>query len=320
MISTPIYVELPPFFINQSRWKAYVDCDRLYGWLYVEGIEPDRPRKHFELGTAVHAAQVIAHSKLGTPEAFEEGAKAAEALFRKGMGGPRLPNDEAEIQDGVNTIRRLLPAYHQHYAGSKQLWKPLGMELAFCVEVGEGTNVFLVGRIDNLVTFMNGLWLVDYKTMAKLDMRNFLQFEIDIQLTAYIYGGTKQLTLDARKRGEPPVLIRGAIIDGMVKTQIPQFHRELYTRSVDQLREFELEFVEKVREIATKHARVRQGEHWKLVFPKNTNQCFKYGVCAFRDLCVKDNEVRRLAYRPRTPDYVDSAKVPEGLEPSKETQ
>ena len=301
-----IYVELPPFYLNQSRWKEYQDCDRMYGWLHVEQLEPDRPRKHLELGTAVHAAQVIAHAGKGTPEAFAEATKVAEKAFRAAMGGPKLPGDEEEIQQGVDIIKRLLPAYHRHYASQEQLWKPLGMELSFCVEVGEGTNVFLVGRIDNLVTFMNGLWLVDYKTMSRLDMRDFLKYEIDVQLTAYIYGGTKQLTLDARKRGEPPVIIRGAIIDGMVKTAIPQFHREMYTRDLNDLREFELEFVEKAREIATKHQRVKNGEPWKVVFPKNTSHCFRYGTCPFRDLCCKDTEVRRMAYRKRTPDYVDA--------------
>lgn len=293
-------------FINQSRWKAYSDCDRFYGWNYLENLVPSRPRKNLELGGAVHKAMVIAFEGNGTPQAFADGAKLAEAEFRKGMGAAQLPGDEAEILEGVGTIQRMLPAYHAHYA-SGQLWKPLGLEVAFCVEVGEGTNVYLVGRIDNLVTFMNGLWLVDYKTMQKLDMRNFLKYEIDIQLTAYIYGGTKQLTLDARKRGEPPVIIRGAIIDGMVKTQIPQFHRELYTRDINDLREFEAEFVEKAREIAVKHLRVHNGENWKTVFPKNTNQCYSYGVCPYRDLCIKDNEVRRMSFKKRSGDYVDDA-------------
>lgn len=301
----PLYIDLPPFYINQSRWKSYQDCDRLYGWEHIEGLEPVRKKVYFEIGTAVHNAQVHAQLKGATKEAFEEATAAAEASFRKGMEGPKLPGDEEIIQQGVDVIKRMLPAYHQHWGAQGQMWKPLGMELAFCVEVGEGTNIFLVGRIDNLVTFMNGLWLVDYKTMGRLDLRDFLKYEIDVQLTAYIYGGTKQLSLDAMSRGEKPVIIRGAIIDGLVKTATPQFHRELFTRSVDDLREFELEFVEKAREIQVKHARVKNGEPWKVVFPKNTQQCFRYGTCAFRDLCVKDNEVRRMSFRKRTPDYVD---------------
>lgn len=305
---TPIFVflENEPFFINQSRWKAYQDCDRLYGWQYIEQLEPSRKKVYFEFGTAIHNAQVHAQLHGGTADAFEEAAKLAEQSFRTGMSGPQLPGDVELIQNSVDVIRRMLPAYHKHWGDKGQMWKPLGMELAFCVEVGEDSGIFLVGRIDNLVTFMNGLWLVDYKTMAKLDLRDFLKYEIDIQLTAYIYGGTKQLSLDAKARGEKPVIIRGAIIDGLIKTQVPQFHRALFTRTIDELRAFELEFVEKAREIAVKHQRVKNGEFWKVVFPMNTNQCFRYGTCAFRDLCVKDNEVRRLSFRRRSPDYVDN--------------
>ena len=322
--TTPrIEVRLPEFFINQSRWKCYQDCDRMYGWEYVEQLLPDRPRKVLEIGAAVHKAQVVAFSRGGTAEAYVEATQVAAATFRERMGAaPLLPGDEAEVQDGVAVIRRLLPAYHAHYKALGQQWKPLGLEVKFCVEVGEGTNVWLVGRIDNLVTFMQGLWLVDYKTMGRLDLRDFLKYELDTQLTAYIYGGTKQLSLEARAQGKPPVIIRGAIIDGMVKTQVPQFHRELYTRSIEELRDFEIEFCLKAWEIAAKHAvllddraafdafgdriyHVGQQHGWKALFPKNTNHCFRYGTCAWRDLCAKDTAVRRCAFKYRDQDYVD---------------
>lgn len=318
-----IYIEMPPFFLNQSRWKTYQDCDRMYGWFYVEGLEPDRPRKPLILGTAIHNAQVKIHQMNRTPDSIVEATAAAAEFVKKSLtpAGPKLPQDEAEIQDGVDTIKRVIPAYHRHWGDRGQSWKPLGQELSFNVEVGEGTGVFLVGTIDNLVTLLNSLWLVDYKTMAKLDLRDFMKYEIDIQLTAYIYGGTKKLSQEAAKLGRPPVIIRGAIIDGIVKTTIPQFHREMFTRSVEDLQEFEQEFCMKAWEIASKHA-IKQGDRakynlyrdkmydlgitdWKVAFPKNTQQCFRYGTCPMRDLCVKDTDTRRTGYRKRQPDYVD---------------
>lgn len=326
MSGDAVYIEVPPFYLNQSRWKTFQDCDRLYGWFHVEGLEPDRPRKPLVIGTAIHKAQVAVHSKGFDPATVEEATKKATEFFTKAMNrGIQLPGDQAEILEGQKTIQKLLPAYYRHWGALGQVWKPLGLELSFCVEVGEGTNVWLVGTIDNLVTLNNSLWLVDYKTMGKLDMREFLKYEIDIQLTAYIYGGTKQLSIDAKKLGKPPVIIRGAIIDGMVKTLIPQFHREIYTRSIDDLREFELEFCMKAWEIAAKHALV-QGDRekydayttkmwelgraggWKVVFPKNTQHCFRYGTCSHRDLCVADTDVRRMSFRKRVPDYVDDAR------------
>lgn len=327
--TSPIYIKLPPIFLNQSRWKAYQDCDRLYAWEYVQGITPDRARKPLIIGSAVHKAQVEIHAKGATPEVIASATAAAQEYFRTQMKANSvmaLPTEAAEILEGVELLGKLLPAYYDHWKSLGQMWKPLGQELSFCVEVGEGTNVFLVGTIDNLVTLSGALWLVDYKTMGKLDMREFLKYEIDIQLTAYIYGGTKQLSLSAKAEGKPPVMIRGAIIDGIVKTEVPQFHREVYTRSIPDLREFELEFCMKAWEIAAKEAIVRgdrpafhaysermwelgQSAGWKVVFPKNTQQCFRYGTCSHRDLCVADTETRRLAYKTRVPDYVDAART-----------
>lgn len=325
MAPDAVYIQLPKVFLNQSRWKAYQDCDRLYGWDQIEGLAPDRPRRPLITGTAVHKAQVAIHKNGINAESIKEATQAAQEYFRLKMtpSGPQLMGDEASILEGVNMLGNILPGYFRHWAHLGQVWKPLGQELAFCVEVGENTNVFLVGTIDNLVTLDGNLWLVDYKTMAKLDMREFLKYEMDIQLTAYIYGGTKQLTLDARKEGKPPVWIRGAIIDGLIKTTIPQYHREMFTRSIQDLKEFEVEFCMKAWEMASKEAMVKGNrsaynlfrdkmfdighKNWKVAFPKNTQQCFRYGTCDFRDLCAKDNEVRRAAFHKRTPDYVDAA-------------
>lgn len=322
-VSTPrIEVELPPFFLNQTRWKTVVDCERLYGWIYVEGLVHPKPVKNLAIGGAIHQGMVLAHESGRDEAAFAAATSTAVEVFKKQMGPAQLPSEVQELQDGESTIRTLLPAYRAHYASIGELWKPLGQELKFCVEVGEGTNVWLVGRLDNLAVYRQGLWVIDYKTMSKLDMREFIKYEIDIQLTCYVYGATKQLTLEAKEQGKPAVMVRGAIIDGLIKTKEPQFHREIYTRTIEDLRNFELEFCMKSWELAAKHALVMRNrqhydalrekmwqlgteEGWKTVFPKNTNHCFRYRTCTHRDLCVKDTETRRLAFDKRPKDYVD---------------
>lgn len=326
-----ITIQLPPFFLNQSRWKAFQDCDRMYAWSEVELLQPAKLRRPLEIGTAIHNAMVAVHTHEhpGSAEAFSAATEEArKALAKRWADAPKIAigtvTDQDEIQADVDMIGRLLPAYHAHYGPKGQVWKPLGQEIAFCVEVGEGTSVWLVGRLDNLVTFMNGLWMVDYKTMGRLDQRDFIKYELDIQVTAYIYGGTKQLSLDSMSKGGPPIVIRGAIIDGLVKTQVPQFHRDLFTRTPAELRQFEIEFCMKAWEMAAKHAIVEgkkdvfdaycekmwalgREQGWKAVFPKNTNNCFRYGTCAYRDLCVNDTETRRQAFVRKARDYVDEA-------------
>lgn len=330
-----VYVQLPPIHLNQSRRKNYDDCNRLYGWWDVEALSPAKPRKQLAFGTAVHRAQVEVYNKGFSPEVVQEATKLAVQMFVKQMtpkpAGPEiaLPGvqvKDAEIEEGSRLLSKLLPAYYRHYGDLGQLWKPLGMELDFCVEVGEGTKVYLVGTIDNLAVYFESLWIVDTKTMHKLDMREFRKYFTDLQLTAYIYAGTKQLSINAMREGKKPVAIRGAIIDGMVKTDVPQFHREMYTRTIEELREFEMEWCFKAWEIASKHAILRGDKavynllrdkmydlgastNWKTVFAKNTNHCFRYGECPFHTLCMKDNPTRRLAFIKRPSDYVDSART-----------
>lgn len=330
-----VVIELPPIFLNQSRYKNFFDCPRYYGWLHVEGLVSSRPRKQLVTGRMVHDAQLEIHSGGNTPEVIAAATERAAKRFVEEMKPPEGPQIligiaeeklKEEAKEGEALIKKMLPAYHRHWGERGMLWKPLGQELEFTVEVGEETNVFLVGRIDNLAIFMNGLWIVDYKTMVKNDPREFLKWNTDIQLTAYIYGGSKQLTLDARKLGKPPVRIRGAIIDGMIKTLIPQFEREMFTRTIEDLREFEQEWCFSAWDIAAREAMIK-GERkkhdlfrekqyalgasggWKIAFPKATNHCYRYGQCSHLDLCVKDNETRRLAFIRRGSDYVDNARA-----------
>jgi hypothetical protein len=246
--------------------------------------------------------------------AFHAGAPLADALKLTKeklaeRAGPTSSFDDKDLDEATEIVDRLLPAYVEHWSGVGELWTPLNQEIEFFVEVGEGTNVFLRGRADNLSTAKNGLYLVDYKTAGRMDPRDLLKYELDMQLSAYIYGLTKQLTIDSLARGGEPVFIRGAIIDVLVKTKIPQFARELYTRSIDELQEFEDEFIELCSRIRNQLDRVLAGENWKKVFIRNTSQCFQYGTCPYRDLCLKDTPMRREAYDQRELDYVDVAQA-----------
>ena len=108
-------------------------------------------------------------------------------------------------------------------------------------------------------------------------------------------------------RGGKPVIVRGLIVDWLIKTKTPQFEREAFSRTVPELREWESETIEIGQEILARFARVRDGEDWKTVFYKNTDHCFRFGTCQFRDLCLEDTEARRSMFIQRPPDYVDEA-------------
>ena len=289
--------------LRQSSVKDYQSCKRLYAWQRLEGLQPSERRPALAIGTAVHAG--LAELFSGT-ELRAATTKAVET-FKDEMGPASLPGEQTMLVEGEDLIRRMIPAYHDHWEEVEGIFTPLGIEVEFFVEVGEDSNVFIRGRVDNLNSFLGGLWLVDHKTIGRNDPRDRLKYEMDAQPTTYIYGLTKQLTLESLARGGKPVVIRGLIVDWLIKTKRPQFERARYSRTIEELREWESETVEIGQEILSRFKRVEAGEDWKTVFYKNTDHCFKFGTCAFRDLCVVDSPARRLSYVSRKKDYVDTA-------------
>jgi RecB family exonuclease len=291
-----------PIVLNQSSLKDYLNCRRLYGWRRYIGLETLARRSAPEIGTAVHSALALFHDEKGGD------VEKAVSTFRETLSarvGPSSAFEDKPLDEAIEIGERTFRAYVAHWGGKSELWTPLNQEVQFLVEVGTGTNVFLRGRTDNLSIIPgSGLYLVDYKTAGKMDPRDLMKYEMDIQLTAYLYGTTKQLTIDNEKAGDPtPIVVKGAIIDLLVKTKTPQFARELR----EEFRDFEEEFVEYGHEIRRNLDRAAAGKDWKVVFPKNTEHCFRYGVCPFRDVCVKDTPTRRQLYNRKKPDYVDEA-------------
>jgi len=286
-----------PINLNQSRVGTYLRCRRKFAWGYYEDIVPDRPTYFFEAGHAVH--KVIADVRGGKAHEADAGVQVVEE-FKKDIAKFAASNkvDYDIVEEQCSMLQTLMLAYFEHWKDDPDPYKPIALEAAGRVEVGEGSNVFIVYRTDELALWHKQLWIVDHKTAKKLDTRDLLKYEMDLQITAYTYAISKQLG----KR------VSGAIIDLMVKTQVPQFHREYFTRSDEELVEFEEEFVELAREIKLKLLRVREGESWKKVFFKSPHECFSYGTCWYRDLCVNDTEIRRMAFTKRVPDYVDLAK------------
>lgn len=284
---------LDPINGRQSSIKEFMDCHRLYGWSRVEDLTPDRPSFPLEFGSATHVFQQERGRGVPLPEAMAMGIKRLMRDFPPVM----FPGEEEQMLEHRELAARMWPLYEQYWQDDLDI--PLGQEVKGRVEVGTGTNVFLVFQLDKLVARHGALWVKDYKTMAKNDDRTWRQFELDIQPTAYVYGATKVLG----------TRVAGVIIDGLIKTKMPQFRREEYLRTDEQLEEFEAEFVEVMKDIAVRHARVAAGENWKTVFYKNTRHCNRFYQCPMFALCQRDTPMARMAYKRREADYMDDPSI-----------
>ena len=309
-------ISLTEINLNQSRLQVYRDCPRKFYWKFVENLDTDRPAINLEVGSGTHEGL----AELGAGRPLEEAIEAAVARYRRDLPKRRLPGDDELYADGEETVRRLLTAYEDHWGREGQKWHPLGNEVAGKVEVGEGTGVFLTFRSDKFVQWHGGLWIVDHKTAAKMDPREMMKYQMNIQVTAYIYGAMKLLQ----------TRIQGVIVDFLVKTKIPQFAREVFERTDEELNAFEVEFVRWARQIqrdtidASEMAGDAEpiavnlannltglfhieGRPW-LAFPKNDKECFRFGTCSFRSLCMDpSNTGLREQFVLRKEDYVDDA-------------
>lgn len=298
---------------------------------------PNRPIMPLAVGKAIHEGLFTLFTDDKT---LDDAVKRAVDSFYSEVPKLRLPGDDEEYTKQEEMIRTMIPAYKEHW--QEAIWKPLGNEIPGTVPVGhfiidrrtalllfpdsdpdgrntnqEGDRIwnetvevhcFLRCRIDKLVVFRNDLYIVDHKTMARLDMRDIQKYASDFQMTAYVYAASKLIG----KR------VRGVIVDALVKTKIPQFHREAFFRSDDQLAEWEFEFTEwcrrildqRVMKIEREAANPNVTSPGKFIFLKNDSECFKYRSCPYYNLdFIGDTPTQRQAFIRREPDYVDDERL-----------
>jgi len=230
---------------------------------------------------------------------LDDSVADAITRFRRDLPTRRLPGDDELYEQSEDTVRVLLQGYQEYWGTHGQRWHPLGNEVSGRVEVGAGTGVFLTFRSDKFVNYGGGLWIVDHKTAAKMDPREMMKYQMNVQVTAYIYGATKVLGTK----------VQGVIVDFLVKTKIPQYAREVFERTDEDLEAFEVEFVRWARQMQRDTLDAKElhaGKPW-LAFPKNDHECFRYSTCPFRALCIDpSNPGLRQEFVTRKEDYVDN--------------
>jgi hypothetical protein len=277
--------------LNQSRIVQHNNCKRKYYWTFELNFVPDKPQWALDVGKAAHEGLAA----LNDGQTYEKIFKATTDSWAKSMKNVRfMPGEREMAEEHLGKTLNMLKAYIQHYEGVDD-WVVLKPEVQGRVEVGEGTGCFLIFRTDAIVTWRQRLFLLEHKTMAQNRMDNFLKYQMDYQITAYIYAITKLLG----------VRVAGVILNALIKTTVPQFKRDMFTRTDADLVEWELETVEQIREIMWRKKRVANGENPKMVWYKNTSECFRYGQCPYRQLCLHDTPVARKSYATRPADYVD---------------
>jgi hypothetical protein len=103
------------------------------------------------------------------------------------------------------------------------------------------------------------------------------------------------------------------IVDLLVKTKIPQFHRDMFYRTDDELTEFQYDWTAWSEQIIRNYLRMEQFNAAEIpsryAYPKNTKSCFNYGTCPYLNLCLRDTTANRAQFVTRNRDYVEVPEV-----------
>ena len=299
------------FRMNQSRLQTYMGCSRAFMWKYVEDLDVGKPYIRMELGSGAHEGL----AQLASGASMDEAMKAAVARFKMEFKDEQmLPGEMEEITAAEETLRKLLPAYVDHWGD--QPFTPLGIEIGGQVTVGtvliDGVSweCIIVFRLDKLVTFNQQIWIVDHKTAAKLDLRDVSKYAMDLQFTAYTYAATKLLQQQLPEGSPFEPRVQGVIVDMLVKTKVPQFHRDIFPRTDAELTEFQYDWLGWCEVILRQAVRgeqfISEGLPRRYAYPKNTKWCFYFGTCPYYNLCLKDTQAGRDLFVHRKMDYVET--------------
>jgi hypothetical protein len=274
--------------INYSRFSQYQTCPRLYYWKYVENLAPPRTATPLTVGKLLHEGLAAHYSGLNSLDHID---KAYDGLVasEKWMG-PELE----EMQKQLKYIHFMMHQYEAEFP--TEHWTVLAPEVEGDVPIGNHTLHF---RTDAIVEWKNNLWLLEHKTTAQLGPTFFKKFQMDGQITTYIYG--VWAALPAHRR---PV---GAIINAIRKSKNLDkvaFEREVVMRSEKQINDFAEQMVRQCDIIEALHAKRAPKEAWLM----HTGQCVRYNrICEFADLCTNDTPEARECFAKRANDYVDDA-------------
>lgn len=277
-----------PSFIDNTIRKAIATCPTKAKYEFIENLRPTGAKAiHLHFGAAFAVGLESARRAF-----FERGASADAAVDSAVRDAVHVYGD-ADAEGTFKTADRLEGALHYYF---KQ-W-PLDSELIVPVEGGiecsfeiplpilhpdTGKNIPYVGRYDMLGLDKRGtLWVVDEKTASKLGELWDAKWDLDCQLTGYMWSVREQI-----RRGDralPPAsvsdirsMVRAVSVlsKGYGHTEVPMVRSVWYIdRWYNQL--------------------IRDVERFKEAYTKGTfdlalheNACVQFGRrCDFNPLCL----------------------------------
>jgi hypothetical protein len=211
--------------IDNTALSAYLACPREYAFSMMLNRRSKGTSAALAFGKAWHKAMEYHYKTDGNRDMV--------------ILGVTKTYEDHDSADDYRTLNRVLLDYDKYVAKygkpSSENGKTVGWPDAPLVELstnaqGDGLIHPWAGKIDRVVEIGGLYYIEDHKTTSRLDKNYFKQFELSYQMMGYTYLG-KQLL--------PGKKIAGVRINlSHVLTGKTEFHRQLFSYSEDQIREW----------------------------------------------------------------------------------
>jgi len=229
-----------------TEYATLEACPRKYQYIYELGLKPPE-RPAIEEGIAFHAMM----EKIGQCQ----------------MRGEHLD------WESFTEVNPVLKEAAQLWLAERTDWRWLFTELSLKTQI---FKTLLEGRVDAIVERPDGLWVVDYKTVSRLDASwahvadVHLQFQIYLELANSVQNSPEILeALDNRP-------IKGLLMEVFHRRNGSFYELEILTSDLKRN-----EMLCDIQSSIEARERYQEQGYW----PKRTTSCNMFGGCEFLSLC-----------------------------------
>lgn len=242
-------------------------------------------------GTCIHAAMDKMYSPIYSNLTYHKrkilAFKAYSQKYQQIVKDPDLVEDKYSHSSGVC----LLDDYFAHYENEDSFYRPIETELCLVVPITDlDPPFYYIFRIDGVVEriAMGDLLVREFKTTSSSLQNKLNELRISRQCEGYVWGCRQFKTFRDLK-------ISGVMADVLavrVKERDPE---KLFARDIFHINELQAEMWRK--ETVNKVRRWRAVKNYSSLlnnepliqhhyFDRNTNECTRYGLCSYYQLCV----------------------------------
>lgn len=255
-----------------SRSSTLQQCPYKYYRKYIKGDSnwaDGLPPNPLQIGGAFHAFLACYYQR---EIDFDKGTPEDECCAEPGALADKLIDYNADVAL-VNEAWRLFEAYANYYEQHGDWLKPLAVEYRAKDPNGPDTCRYdLIAEVESHQKILPGTYIVEHKTAGRRGREQSEGWHLDGEILGQV-NIWKKARLSS-KFGK----LQGVIVNVVVKTDVPQFHREIVIPP-NQVARRQAKDLKVFR--ATKAVYESMG-YW----PKAVASCIgRYGFCEFWDEC-----------------------------------